>query len=183
MPRGVDAGRTRYDDGGFSGGNMERPALQHLLSDIRTSRIDIVVVYKVDRLTRSLADFARLVEIFDAQGVSFVLVTQEFDTTSSMGRLTMVSVTGLVDRWRRHHEVSMLIAVAGAGRRFGWQPPAKVSMMIMRPPQQRQGRGRTRGWSAAVVSDVSACFGRDGTASNPRARAMLAARLPLANNP
>ena len=72
--------RTRYDDGGFSGGNMERPALQHLLTDIRAGRLDIVVVYKVDRLTRSLADFARLVEIFDAQGVSFVSVTQQFNT-------------------------------------------------------------------------------------------------------
>jgi Resolvase, N terminal domain len=64
--------RTRYDDGGFSGANMERPALQRLLADIQGGRIDIIVVYKVDRLTRSLADFARLVEIFDAQGVSFV---------------------------------------------------------------------------------------------------------------
>src|SRR5438094_4231993 len=81
--------RTRYGDGGFSGGNMERPALQRLLADIGAGRIDIVVVYKVDRLTRSLADFARLVEIFDAQGVSFVSVTQQFNTTSSMGRLTL----------------------------------------------------------------------------------------------
>src|SRR5690349_12122252 len=81
--------RPRYDDGGFSGGNLERPALQHLLADIRTGRINIVVVYKVDRLTRSLADFARLVEIFDAQAVSFVSVTQQFNTTSSMGRLTL----------------------------------------------------------------------------------------------
>ena len=81
--------KTCYDDGGFSGGNMERPALQQLLTDIRTGRIDIVVVYKVDRLTRSLADFARLVEIFDKEGVSFVSVTQQFNTTSSMGRLTL----------------------------------------------------------------------------------------------
>jgi site-specific DNA recombinase len=81
--------RARYDDGGFSGGSMERPALQRLLADIRAGRIDIIVVYKVDRLTRSLADFARLVEIFDAQGVSFVSVTQQFNTTSSMGRLTL----------------------------------------------------------------------------------------------
>jgi DNA invertase Pin-like site-specific DNA recombinase len=81
--------RTRYDDGGFSGGNMGRPALQRLLEDVRAGRIDIIVVYKVDRLTRSLADFARLVEIFDAQGVSFVSVTQQFNTTSSMGRLTL----------------------------------------------------------------------------------------------
>src|SRR5438034_2627431 len=81
--------RTRYDDGGFSGGNIERPALQRLLADIQGGRIDIIIVYKVDRLTRSLADFARLVEIFDAQGVSFVSVTQQFNTTSSMGRLTL----------------------------------------------------------------------------------------------
>src|SRR3984893_627125 len=81
--------RTRYDDGGFSGGNIERPALQRLLAAIRVGRIDIIVVYKVDRLTRSLADFARLVEIFDAQGASFVSVTQQFNTTSSMGRLTL----------------------------------------------------------------------------------------------
>src|SRR5215471_7023453 len=81
--------KTHYDDGGFSGDNLERPALQHLLADVRAGRIDIVVVYKVDRLTRSLADFARLVEIFDAQRVSFVSVTQQFNTTSSMGRLTL----------------------------------------------------------------------------------------------
>src|SRR5215470_6158244 len=81
--------KTHYDDGGFSGGNLERPALQHLLTDVRAGRIDTVVVYKVDRLTRSLADFARLVEIFDGEGVSFVSVTQQFNTTSSMGRLTL----------------------------------------------------------------------------------------------
>src|SRR6516162_767113 len=81
--------RTRYDDGGFSGGTMERPGLRGLLADIQAGRIDIVVVYKVDRLTRSLADFARLIEIFDAQGVAFVSVTQQFNTTSSMGRLTL----------------------------------------------------------------------------------------------
>jgi site-specific DNA recombinase len=86
---GWASARTRYDDGGFSGGNLERPALQHLIADIRAGRIDIVVVYKVDRLTRSLADFARLVELFDAHGVSFVSVTQQFNTTSSMGRLTL----------------------------------------------------------------------------------------------
>src|SRR5205807_5801927 len=81
--------RTRYDDGGFSGGNMGRPALQRLLADIRAGRIHILIVYKVDRLTRSLADFARLVEIFDAQDVSFVSVTEQFNTTGSMGRLTL----------------------------------------------------------------------------------------------
>jgi site-specific DNA recombinase len=81
--------RTRYDDGGYSGGSTERPALQRLLADIRERKIDIIVVYKVDRLTRSLADFAKLVELFDAHGVSFVSVTQQFNTTTSMGRLTL----------------------------------------------------------------------------------------------
>jgi site-specific DNA recombinase len=81
--------RTRYDDGGFSGGSTDRPALQQLLADIRAHRINVIVVYKVDRLTRSLADFAKLVELFDAHGVSFVSVTQQFNTTTSMGRLTL----------------------------------------------------------------------------------------------
>jgi DNA invertase Pin-like site-specific DNA recombinase len=81
--------KNRYDDGGFSGGSMERPALKRLLADIRERSIDVVVVYKVDRLTRSLADFARMVELFDAHGVSFVAVTQQFNTTTSMGRLTL----------------------------------------------------------------------------------------------
>ena len=80
---------AHYDDGGYSGGSLERPALAQLLEDIRAGKIDVVVVYKVDRLTRSLADFAKIVEIFDAQGVSFVSVTQQFNTTSSMGRLTL----------------------------------------------------------------------------------------------
>jgi site-specific DNA recombinase len=78
-----------YDDGGFSGGNMERPGLKQLLADIESAQVDTVVVYKVDRLTRSLADFARIVESFDSKGVSFVSVTQQFNTTSSMGRLTL----------------------------------------------------------------------------------------------
>jgi site-specific DNA recombinase len=81
--------RARYDDGGLSGGTMERPALQRLLADIAASLIDVVVVYKVDRLTRSLTDFAKLVETFEAHGVSFVSVTQQFNTTTSMGRLTL----------------------------------------------------------------------------------------------
>ena len=81
--------RAAYDDGGFSGGTMERPALQRLLADIRERVIDVIVVYKVDRLTRSLADFAKMVELFDAHAVSFVAVTQQFNTTSSMGRLTL----------------------------------------------------------------------------------------------
>ena len=81
--------RRRYDDGGFSGGSTDRPALQQLLADIKAHKVDVIVVYKVDRLTRSLADFAKLVELFDAHQVSFVSVTQQFNTTTSMGRLTL----------------------------------------------------------------------------------------------
>jgi site-specific DNA recombinase len=81
--------RSRYDDGGYSGGSTDRPDLQKLMEDIRARKIDVIVVYKVDRLTRSLADFAKLVELFDAHGVSFVSVTQQFNTTTSMGRLTL----------------------------------------------------------------------------------------------
>jgi site-specific DNA recombinase len=81
--------KTAYDDGRMSGGTMERPALQRLLTDIGEGLVDVVVVYKVDRLTRSLADFAKMVEMFDARGVSFVAVTQQFNTTTSMGRLTL----------------------------------------------------------------------------------------------
>jgi DNA invertase Pin-like site-specific DNA recombinase len=81
--------RVLYDDGAYSGGTMDRPALQRMLDDIRAQEIDVVVVYKVDRLTRSLADFAKIVEVFDARGVSFVSATQAFNTTTSMGRLTL----------------------------------------------------------------------------------------------
>src|ERR1700684_2422600 len=81
--------RARYDDGGLSGGSLARPALPELVGDVRGGKVDVIVVYKVDRLTRSLADFAKLVELFDQHSVSFVSITQSFNTTSSMGRLTL----------------------------------------------------------------------------------------------
>src|ERR1700737_2222639 len=81
--------RSRYDDGGYSAGSTDRPDLQRLLEDIRARKLDVIVVDKVDRLTGTLADFAKLVELFDAHGVSFVAVTQLFNTTTSMGRLTL----------------------------------------------------------------------------------------------
>lgn len=86
---GWTAAAAQYDDGGFSGGSLERPALTQLLTDIKAGKIDIVVVYKIDRLTRSLADFAKLVDVFDVHDVTFVSVTQSFNTTTSMGRLTL----------------------------------------------------------------------------------------------
>ena len=79
----------RYEDGAYSGGNLDRPALQQLLKDIDGGLVDVIVVYKIDRLTRSLADFAKLVEVFDAKKISFVAITQQFNTTTSMGRLTL----------------------------------------------------------------------------------------------
>ena len=86
---GWTAVQDGYDDGGYSGGNLDRPALKRLMADIEDGRVDIVVVYKIDRLTRSLPDFAKLVDVFDRNGVSFVSVTQQFNTTTSMGRLTL----------------------------------------------------------------------------------------------
>ena len=81
--------KTPYDDGGFSGGTMERPALKQLLEDVAAGKVNTVVVYKIDRLTRSLLDFSKIVAAFDAKKVSFVSVTQQFNTTTSMGRLTL----------------------------------------------------------------------------------------------
>jgi len=81
--------RERYDDGGFSGGNLERPGLKNLLADIEAGLVDVIVVYKIDRLSRSLMDFSRLVEVFDKHGVTFISITQSFNTTTSMGRLTL----------------------------------------------------------------------------------------------
>ena len=80
---------TKYDDGGYSGGTLNRPALQQLLSDIKSGLIDIIVVYKIDRLTRSLMDFSKIVEVLDTHNASFVSITQHFNTTTSMGRLTL----------------------------------------------------------------------------------------------
>ena len=80
---------NQYDDGGVSGGTLERPALKRLLADIEEDRVDVVVVYKIDRLSRALMDFAKLVEVFDRNNVTFVSVTQSFNTTTSMGRLTL----------------------------------------------------------------------------------------------
>src|SRR5687768_3548306 len=79
----------QYNDPAYSGGNLDRPALKRLLADIEVGKVDVVVVYKIDRLTRSLVDFAKLVEAFDAKSVSFVAITQQFNTTTSMGRLTL----------------------------------------------------------------------------------------------
>jgi site-specific DNA recombinase len=112
--------RDRFDDGGFSGGSLERPALQRLLGSIRSGIIDVIVVYKVDRLTRSLADFAKLVELFDAEGVAFVSVTQSFNTTSSMGRLTLNTLLSFAQFEREVTGERIRDKIAASKRRGIW---------------------------------------------------------------
>jgi DNA invertase Pin-like site-specific DNA recombinase len=128
--------KTIYDDGGFSGGSMDRPALQQLLADIACGKIDVVVVYKVDRLTRALADFAKIVEIFDARGVSFVSVTQAFNTTTSMGRLTLNVLLSFAqfEREVTGERIRDKIAASKAkGLRMGGHPPLGYDIMELRP--------------------------------------------------
>lgn len=123
---GWTAIKKAYDDGGFSGGNMERPGLKALLADIAAGQVDIVVVYKVDRLTRSLADFAKIVEQFDGRGVSFVSVTQAFNTTTSMGRLTLNVLLSFAqfEREVTGERIRDKIAASKAkGLRMGGRPP------------------------------------------------------------
>jgi len=118
--------KMAYDDGGFSGGSMQRPALQQLLADIQRGLVDIIVVYKVDRLTRSLADFAKMVELFDAKAVSFVSVTQAFNTTTSMGRLTLNVLLSFAqfEREVTGERIRDKVAASKAkGLRMGGRPP------------------------------------------------------------
>ncbi|HXQ10581.1 MAG TPA: recombinase family protein [Caulobacteraceae bacterium] len=133
---GWQAVGTIYDDGGFSGGSMDRPALAHLLADIGRGQIDVVVVYKVDRLTRSLADFAKIVEIFDARGVSFVSVTQAFNTTTSMGRLTLNVLLSFAQFEREVTGERIRDKIAASktkGLRMGGRPPLGYDVVNLRP--------------------------------------------------
>jgi site-specific DNA recombinase len=149
--------KTHYDDGGLSGGTMERPALQRLLEDIRNGLVDVVVVYKVDRLTRSLADFAKMVEIFDVNGVSFVAVTQQFNTTTSMGRLTLNvllsfaqferEVTG--ERIGTKSRRPSARAYGWVGRRLLATTSASGVWCSTRPKPIRSGRSTSATWSSA----------------------------------
>jgi DNA invertase Pin-like site-specific DNA recombinase len=111
---------ARYDDGGFSGGTMERPALKRLLEDVGNGKVNVIVVYKVDRLTRSLADFAKIVEALDAKGVSFVSVTQQFNTTSSMGRLTLNVLLSFAQFEREVTEERIRDKIAASKKKGMW---------------------------------------------------------------
>ena len=110
----------RYDDPAFSGGNLERPALKQLLADIESGKVDVVVVYKIDRLTRSLADFAKLVEAFDAKAISFVAVTQQFNTTTSMGRLTLNVLLSFAQFERELSSERVRDKIAASRRKGKW---------------------------------------------------------------
>ena len=115
----------RYEDGGFSGGNLERPALKRLLADIEGGRVDVVVVYKIDRLSRALMDFAKLVEVFDRRGVTFVSVTQSFNTTTSMGRLTLNILLSFAQFEREVTSFMLQLTADGVARTWTW--PASVT--------------------------------------------------------
>jgi DNA invertase Pin-like site-specific DNA recombinase len=117
---GWQAVGQRYDDPAYSGGSLERPALQQLLTDVDAGRVNVIVVYKIDRLTRSLADFAKLVEIFDKKGVSFVAVTQQFNTTTSMGRLTLNVLLSFAQFERELSSERVRDKVAASRRKGKW---------------------------------------------------------------
>ncbi|MEM8540420.1 MAG: recombinase family protein [Pseudomonadota bacterium] len=117
---------THYDDGGMSGGTMDRPALKQLMRDIKQGLIDIVVVYKIDRLTRSLMDFAKIVDVFDKKGISFVSVTQQFNTTSSMGRLTLNVLLSFAQFEREVTAERIKDKIAASKRKAcGWVAPSR----------------------------------------------------------
>jgi site-specific DNA recombinase len=133
--------RTGYDDGGFSGATMGRPALQRLLADITAGRVDTIVVYKIDRLTRSLADFAKIVDILDARSASFVSVTQHFNTTTSMGRLTLNVLLSFAQFEREVIGERIRDKIAASKRRgCGWVGCRRLGIGC-----------RTAGWSSSTA--------------------------------
>ncbi|MCC6425180.1 MAG: recombinase family protein [Phycisphaerales bacterium] len=140
--QGWTAVSTHYDDGGYSGGTTERPGLQKLLADIKAGRIDVVVVYKVDRLSRSLADFARLMQFFDEHGVSFVSVTQQFNTTTSMGRLTLNMLLSFAQFEREVAGERIRDKIAATKRKGVWvcgQPPLGYRLLREGDPDFKPG--------------------------------------------
>ena len=142
---------TAYDDGGFSGGTIERPALQRLLAEIRANRVDVVVTYKVDRLTRALADFARLIEIFDRHEVSFVSVTQQFNTTTSMGRLTLNVLLSFAQFEREVTGERIRDKIAASKKKGMWMAATCRSGMTCRIASCSSIRPRPRRYAASSL--------------------------------
>lgn len=149
---------VRYDDGGYSGGSLIRPALQQLIADVEEGLVDVIVIYKLDRLTRSLADFIRLIDVFEANGVTFVSVTQSFDTQDTMGRLVLnVLLTFaqferemIADRVR-----DKMAQMKRAGRWTGGAPPYGYDLIDKRLVVNEVG-SRARGLSAGAGSPHAA---------------------------
>lgn len=136
-----------YDDAAYSGGSLERPALQRLLKDIDKSKVDVIVVYKIDRLTRSLADFAKLVDIFDAKSVSFVAITQQFNTTTSMGRLTLNILLSFAQFERELSSERVRDKIAASRRKGKWTGgtvpmgyDAKDKKLVVNPAEAKHVR-------------------------------------------
>ncbi len=165
-----------YDDGGISGGTMERPSLKRLLADIEGGAIDAVVVYKVDRLTRSLADFAKIVEVFDAKGVSFVSVTQQFNTTTSMGRLTLNMLLSFAQFEREVTGERIRDKIAASKKRGMWMGgPAplgydvKEKKLLVNEPEAERVRYIYQRYAVlGSVLALKAELDRDGIRSKPR---------------
>ena len=170
---------TMYDDGGISGGTMERPALKRLLADIEAGRIDTVVVYKVDRLTRSLNDFAKIVDVFDTQGVSFVSITQQFNTTTSMGRLTLNMLLSFAQFEREVTGERIRDKIAASKKKGLWMggnPPLGYDVndrkLIVNEPEAERVRHIFRRYAAlGSVRLLSHELDRDGIVSKARRRA------------
>jgi len=158
--QGWTAVSTHYDDGGYSGGTTQRPALQRLLDDIARGRIDVVVVYKVDRLSRSLADFARLMQTFDEHKVSFVSVTQQFNTTTSMGRLTLNMLLSFAQFEREVTGERIYDKIAATKRKGVWvagRPP--LGYRVSRPDEAPGDRRlRIVEHEAAIVRAIFAAY-------------------------
>ena len=175
--------RTAFDDGGFSGGSIERPALQRLLADIRAGKIDVIVVYKVDRLTRSLADFAKLVELFDAHQVSFVSVTQSFNTTTSMGRLTLNVLLSFAQFEREVTSERIRDKIAASKKRGLWVG----GMVPLGYASRGQEAGHRRGGSRAGAADLPALSGarqpRQAAAGSAETRASSPSCAPAVERP
>ena len=148
---------TRYDDGGFSGGNLDRPALQQLLQDIEARRVDCVVVYKVDRLSRSLLDFARLMDRFDQSSVSFVSVTQQFNTTASLGRLTLNILLSFAQFEREIISERTRDKMSAARRKGKWVGGTPVLGYDVDP---RGGRLVVNEREASKVREIFSLYGR-----------------------
>jgi DNA invertase Pin-like site-specific DNA recombinase len=178
---------SRYDDGGYSGGSIERPGLKQLLADIALRKIDVVVVYKVDRLTRSLADFGKIVEILDAHGVSFVSVTQAFNTTSSMGRLTLNVLLSFAQFEREVTGERIRDKIAASKKKGMWMggtPPfgyrAHERTLVINEDEAQTVRGIfERYLTLRSVHALKAELVRDGICSRPSRRTNSSEAVPF----